>query len=101
MYLKEVDGIFTDEITYKTISDNNKPNDLTIMITNKSIKELQLYDLEYIESICTAEEFNNLLESIKLIWELEYPDYTIKYWRTKSNKLFLKWLGVENFKNYC
>ena len=53
------------------------------------------------ESVCTTEEFNNLSEIIKSIWELEYPDYNIKYWRTESNKLFLKWLGVEDFKNYC
>jgi hypothetical protein len=50
---------------------------------------------------CTIEELDDLSESIKSIWELEYPDYTIKYWRTESNKLFLKWLGVENFKDYC
>ena len=100
MYLKEVNGIFIDETKYKIISDN-KLNDFTIIITDKSMKELQLYNLEYMESVCTTEEFNNLLESIKSIWELEYPDYTIKYWRTKDNVLFLKWLGVESFKNYC
>jgi hypothetical protein len=101
MYLEEVDGVFTDDINYKAVSDNDKLNNFTIIIANKILKELHLYDLEYMEFVCTAEEFNDLLESIKLIWELEYPDYTIKYWRTKSNKLFLQWLGVENFKDYC
>ena len=101
MYLEEINGIFIDETKYRTISDNNKSYDFTIIITDKSGKELQLYNLEYMESVCTTEEFNDLLESIKSIWELEYPDYNIKYWRTESNKLFLKWLGVENFKNYC
>jgi hypothetical protein len=101
MYLEEADGVFTDDINYKIVSDNDKLNNFTIIIANKILKELHLYDLEYMEFACTTEEFNDLLESIKLIWELEYPDYTIKYWRTKSNKLFLQWLGVENFKDYC
>lgn len=100
MYLKESSGIFC-EIKYDTVSNNSKLNNYTIIIVDTTEKELRLYKLEYMESVCIAEEFNDLLESIKLIWESEYPDYNIKYWRTESNKLFLKWLGVENFKDYC
>ena len=100
MYLKETNGFFC-EIEYKIVSNNRKLNDSIIVKVDTINKELQLYELKYIRPVCTAEEFNDLLESIKLIWELEYPDYNIKYWRTESNESFLKWLGVENFKNYC
>lgn len=101
MYLEEISGLSVDDIGYKVVSDNNRLNNFTIIIIDKSMKELHLYNLEYMGRNCTIEEFDDLSESIKSIWELEYPDYTIKYWRTESNKLFLKWLGVENFKNYC
>ena len=101
MYLEEIDGVYIDGTKYKIVSDNNRLNNFSIIITDDSIKELQLYNLEYMKSVCTTEEFDDLSEIIKSIWELEYPDYNIKYWRTKSNELFLKWLGVENFKNYC
>ena len=101
MYLKEISGIFIDEIRYETVSNNSKLNNLIIIFAETTEKELQLYNLEHMESICTAEEFNDLLGTIKSIWELEYPNCNIKYWKTKSNKLFLKWLGVENFKDYC
>ena len=100
MYLKEVSGIFIDEIQYETVSNNSELNDLIIIFAETTEKELQLYNLEYMESNCTTKEFNDLLESIKSIWELEYPDCNIKYWKTKSNAFFLKWLGVE-FKDYC
>ena len=94
MYLKEISGVCYETI-YKTVSNNRRLNDFTIIITDKSEKELRLRNLEYIESICTVEEFNNLLESIKIIWKLDYPDYNIIDWKTKSNSFFLKWLGVE------
>ena len=101
MYLKEISGIFIDEIRYETVSNNSKLNNLIIMFADTTEKELQLYNLEYMENTCTTEEFNDLLENIKSIWDLEYPDYNIKYWKTKSNVVFLKWLGVESFKDYC
>ena len=99
MYLKEVGGIFIDDIKYKIVSNNRSLNDSIIIKIDTTNKELRLYELESIKSVCAVEEFNDLLESIKFIWELNYPDYEIKYWRTESNAFFINWLGIENLKN--
>ena len=100
MYLREVSGVFC-ESAYQIVSNYRALDGSTIVIIDAEDKEIRLYELESIKSVCTVEELNDLLELIKMIWESEYPDYNIKYWRTKSNEWFLKWLGVENFKNYC
>lgn len=100
MYLKEVSGIF-NETEYETVSDNDKLNECTIISVDARIKELLLYNLEYMESICTEEQFDDLLKSIKFIWESDYSDYTIEYCRSENNALFIEWLNVKNFKDYC
>ena len=95
MYLKEMNGLFC-EIEYRTISNNSKLNNLSIITADTINKELQLYELVYIRSDCTEKQFDNLLESIKFIWESEYPDYKIKHSRSESNAFFLKWLNKED-----
>ena len=99
MYLLETVGVFGG-IEFEIVSSNIKLDGFTVVIVDAINKELRLYELEYIKSACTAKQFDDLLESIKIIWDLEYPDYNIKYWKTESNRFFLRWLGIE-LKDYC
>ena len=93
MYLKEVSGVFCKS-AYQIISNDRAIDGSTVVIVDAEDKELRLYELESIKLTCTAEEFNNLLESIKFIWKSDYPDYDINHRRTESNRFFLEWIVV-------
>ena len=89
MYLVETVGVF-GETEFETVSSNDKLNECTIITVDTTIKELLLYNLEYMESICTEKQLDDLLKSIKFIWESEYSDYNIKYCRSENNAFFIK-----------